>query len=1713
MWKRSTLIFSRAIILMLVAMVVFSAGPFVNKAEADGWAGWNAIDTIYYDPAQDDAANGFIEQAATELRDHLQQASKTLTITTASRPGSGSIYLDVDPANVELADREEEAFKLYSDTNGIYITGKTPIAVRHGAYTLLEKLGFRWFFKHPAWTVCPDSLVSLDGLSEVQEPFYFWRFIEVTSYVGADETAAWVKRNRTFGAKYYPVYHSYARIIDRSEYDEHPEWFLPEGRYPSYPWQLRPDNPDVVARAIDYAHNYLSTPAHSHDILSKGSVPISPNDGTGWDPPWEPWENWQTITDKVYYLANEVAKSIKDDFPDRYVGVYAYTFYGGVPTFEVEPNILVMIATDYNYTPLTLVQQIDGLRDKGVTVGIRDYLDIWTWFKDSPIINFETIERLAWYANKGVRAYDGEAGDGWAGKGGLTCYLVSKLLWNPNAGVDNLLDDFYTKAFGPAKYVMKDYYEVRNTDNASLATSFRDLDQAESLAAGNEEVLERIRQLEYYNRYVWFWKNKGIVNLSLDELKDFYTFVTKLRDLYVIYYYAAEDRLREELQDRGLSDSEIDALQDFTPPTEEEARVMMDEALSAFEEFTIEPSPYVNPREIELSALGDNTKPALQPLYGNYRTILVPSPGNEDVTVMVKGYKGLLQWYHPTTLLLDSWSFSSTDNLIEWTPVTFRADSPGTYILHITRAFPNGSEKMWVDVPNRPASIIADPTNDVFDPEEPLSINAPTYLGYNEQYFYVPQDTDSFSFGADVSINDPDRHAHGELTDPDGIVYPFDFGVTSEIAFDSPTPGIWQINIDMPTNTGRFWLIGIPPLVWHDPQYLLVASTEANNPPVADDQSITTDEDSSVSITLTASDSDGDTLSYAIVNNPTHGTLSGTAPELTYTPDSDYNGTDTFTFIAVDGKSISNSATVTITINPVNDAPIANNQSVITIKETPISINLGASDPDDDPLTYAIVDDPVYGALSGTIPNLTYTPEPEFSGTDNFTFTASDGTVTSNTASCLITVRQGNNPPVADNQNLTINENSYIYIILTASDLDDDPLTYNVTNSPTNGTLSGTIPELTYTPAAGFIGTDNFTFTASDGFITSNSASVNITVNHVNTTPVANNQRVTTIKGTSTPIHLIAHDADGDTLTYAIVTEPLYGELSGTLPQVTYMPLPEFSGTDNFTFTVSDGVDTSDLATVTITIIPINSINNDPALPPSTSGGWGGDDDNDNDGARSTSVILSRTKNGTFLEDIIAQSMDNKIEIGIQKHTIGLNKNGQPLVSISIKVRRPFPEPPPNCEFVGKVYEIEPSGTSFEPSVDLIFRYTDTEVPQGVSEEKLMLATYDWGSEQWQELGSTVDPEGNSVRTRISHLSTYAVLAHVRPASFQAIPNLAMASGEVEFGSELEISVQVTNTGDLKGSHEIVLQMDSEVLQTKGVTLEGGGSEIVGFTVTPETAGEHQVCIEGSVAVFTVKESPNPIPFTTSELIITPTEINIGDSVNVGVLVTSTSDVPGTYEVILQVDDIPVQTKEVTLEVGGSETVSFTVIHDTAGQHTVNINGSQGMYEVTDPSAATITDLSQSNLEINSFSVVPEYDISTGKLVSAKIVYLMNEPCTDFPDAELTLNVFFNSEHLETLPLLNLSQLASDGKAGSLAYIPSSGWMEGQYAFQIELDEGQGQVQSTETEQFAVTSEVITKTVSLWILGTIICAAVFGISAIVLIILCFRREILKGYIN
>jgi len=112
---------------------------------------------------------------------------------------------------------------------------------------------------------------------------------------------------------------------------------------------------------------------------------------------------------------------------------------------------------------------------------------------------------------------------------------------------------------------------------------------------------------------------------------------------------------------------------------------------------------------------------------------------------------------------------------------------------------------------------------------------------------------------------------------------------------------------------------------------------------------------------------------------------------VTYTPDAYWNGTDTFKFKTNDGSLDSPEGTVTVTVTPVNYPPVADAQSVTTDENVAKAITLTGSDPDSDPLTYAVTVNPAHGTLSGTAPNLTYTSDNYWNGTDTFKFKLTTG--------------------------------------------------------------------------------------------------------------------------------------------------------------------------------------------------------------------------------------------------------------------------------------------------------------------------------------------------------------------------------------------------------------------------------------------------------------------------------------------------------------------------------------------------------------------------------------------------------------------------------------------------------------------------------------------------------------------------------------------------
>ena len=379
--------------------------------------------------------------------------------------------------------------------------------------------------------------------------------------------------------------------------------------------------------------------------------------------------------------------------------------------------------------------------------------------------------------------------------------------------------------------------------------------------------------------------------------------------------------------------------------------------------------------------------------------------------------------------------------------------------------------------------------------------------------------------------------------------------------------------------------------------------------PDAADDSYSVNEDgtltknSATGVLANDSDADGDTLTVTATVQPSHGTLNlSTNGSFTYTPNADYHGTDTFKYKANDGFGDSAEATVTITVNSINDAPVAASDSYDVELDGTLTVNADQgvlandTDTDDDSLTAAIVSQPDHGTVSfNTDGSFTYTPTAGYHGDDTFTYKANDGTVDS--AAATVTINVNAPPAVVDDaysvdEDGTLTKNAAAGVLANDSDADNDTFTAAVVTQPTHGTLTlNADGSLTYTPDADYHGTDTFTYKSNDGTHDSAEATVTITINSVDDAPVANADSYDVpVNGqlSVTPTHGLLindSDADGDAFTSTVVTQPAHGTLTLNADgSFLYTPDADYHDTDTFTYKVNDGTLDSANATVTINI-------------------------------------------------------------------------------------------------------------------------------------------------------------------------------------------------------------------------------------------------------------------------------------------------------------------------------------------------------------------------------------------------------------------------------------------------------------------------------------------------------------------------------------------------
>lgn len=292
-----------------------------------------------------------------------------------------------------------------------------------------------------------------------------------------------------------------------------------------------------------------------------------------------------------------------------------------------------------------------------------------------------------------------------------------------------------------------------------------------------------------------------------------------------------------------------------------------------------------------------------------------------------------------------------------------------------------------------------------------------------------------------------------------------------------------------------------------------------NDTPIADDDSYSTSEDQELIVAAPGvlhgdSDIDGDSLTVSHSTDVSNGTLILNADgSFRYTPDLNFNGADSFTYVASDGQAVSATATVNIDVIAINDRPVANNDMYSAVEDTALTrsapgVLANDSDIEGNPLTAAIAAGPAHGSLVlNSDGSFTYTPNSDFAGTDWFTYVANDANTDSADATVTITVTPVNDAPVAGDDSYEVDEDNELVVAAPGvldgdSDIDGDSLDAVLVSGVSNGTLSlSSEGGFSYMPSPEFNGEDSFTYKASDGTLESSIARVTITVRSINDPP------------------------------------------------------------------------------------------------------------------------------------------------------------------------------------------------------------------------------------------------------------------------------------------------------------------------------------------------------------------------------------------------------------------------------------------------------------------------------------------------------------------------------------------------------------------------------------------------------------------------------------
>lgn len=434
------------------------------------------------------------------------------------RVGDGDVP---EAARKAVPEGGAEAFAVWPEGDArLWLVARSDLGLSHAVYAYLEHLGCRWYFPSDRWTIIPSKADIRVKQVLAESPAFRSRNFAGSGGFGGNlpldpkrdlqaRWTDWQRRNR-FGGEFLLAGHSGEafNLKHRDVLEKHPEYRAAvNGERVAWSQisKFCPANDAVVAL---YVKDRLDALRLARKLDPHGprawAVSVEPADGGGHcDSPEA--RKLGSVSDRVFQVANQVAKAVRAEFPDAYVSLYAYNEHAAPPTIPLEPNVYVQaIPYAFQRTGLTPDQLLDAWSQKVPRMGVYDYWSIPDWSQDLPTFDFLTFgpARLrGWHARR-IDSFNCESTFS-SGAMGPAWHLGVRLAWNPKADEHAILDEFLATGFGPARGPMKrmltrwagGFY----LSSHELALSYRDLDDAFRAADGKPEVAARVAD---YGRYV-----------------------------------------------------------------------------------------------------------------------------------------------------------------------------------------------------------------------------------------------------------------------------------------------------------------------------------------------------------------------------------------------------------------------------------------------------------------------------------------------------------------------------------------------------------------------------------------------------------------------------------------------------------------------------------------------------------------------------------------------------------------------------------------------------------------------------------------------------------------------------------------------------------------------------------------------------------------------------------------------------------------------------------------------------------------------------------------------------------------------------------------------------------------------------------------------------------------------------------------------------------